>query len=420
MHQPVFASFLQGGFECSTHVRPDGRRLDLVSATKHDQFATQDFNAVKRYGMRTVREGLRWHIIERLRDNYDFTSALAIHRAAENTNTEVIWDLLHFGWPDHQDVFSPAFPESFGRFAGEFARILKSESNKTLFLAPVNEISFLSWGGGEKGFLNPFARGRGCELKRQLVRSYIAAVEAIGCLTTNVRFVAPEPVIHIASNPALPEAAVETEHSRRSMFEAWDMICGRLCPELGGKPGYLDIIGINFYDRNQWVHFGPTLTRCDPDYRPFREILKEIHDRYQRPLFVAETGTEDDGRSGWFNYVANEVVAAMRLGVPMKGLCLYPIVNHPGWNDDRHCRNGLFDYAGDQGYRSVHKPLARALLKANVIFQVEFQNLYEQYDSHVYGQARPPLPIPPALEFRFPAATASYEPVRTGAQGILF
>jgi hypothetical protein len=43
------------------------------------------------------------------------------------------------------------------------------------------------------------------------------------------------------------------------------------------------------------------------------------------------------------------------------GICLYPIVNHPGWDDDRHCYNGLWDYPDAHGAREIYEPLAREL-----------------------------------------------------------
>jgi hypothetical protein len=49
---------------------------------------------------------------------------------------------------------------------------------------------------------------------------------------------------------------------------------------------------------------------------------------------------------------------AMANGVPVEGICLYPILNHPGWDDDRHCYNGLFDYADATGRREAFGPLA--------------------------------------------------------------
>ena len=52
------------GFECSTQRRRDGRRLDLLAATRHDRLAGQDYGRAAEHGLRTVRDGLRWHLIE--------------------------------------------------------------------------------------------------------------------------------------------------------------------------------------------------------------------------------------------------------------------------------------------------------------------------------------------------------------------
>ena len=66
-------------------------------------------------------------------------------------------------------------------------------------------------------------------------------------------------------------------------------------------------------------------------------------------MLITETGAENCGRADWFAYVATEVRAALSLSVPVGGICLYPILNHPGWDDDRHCQNGLWDYADRDG-----------------------------------------------------------------------
>jgi beta-glucosidase/6-phospho-beta-glucosidase/beta-galactosidase len=144
-------------------------------------------------------------------------------------------------------------------------------------------------------------------------------------------------------------------------------------PELGGDEKYLDIIGVNYYPFNQWIH-GDTLyhprvpiTYEEPSYRPFSNILSEIYDRYRRPLFIAETGTEGDERVRWLSYVAGEVRAAIEAGVPVEGICLYPVVNFPGWDDDRHCHNGLWDYPDENGRREIYQPLADELVRQHVM-----------------------------------------------------
>src|SRR5690606_26022650 len=53
----TFSSFCQGGFECSAHVRQDGRRLDLLAATAHDRNAAADYCQLRQHGIVTVRDG---------------------------------------------------------------------------------------------------------------------------------------------------------------------------------------------------------------------------------------------------------------------------------------------------------------------------------------------------------------------------
>jgi hypothetical protein len=358
---PLFRSFFLAGFECSSHRRRGGYRVDVVAQSRHDELAAEDYARCAALDLRTVRDGVRWHRVERRPGHFDFSEELPRVRAARDAGVQVIWDLWHYGTPDHLDVFSPAFPERLARFARAFAEVVAGETDAVPFYCPVNEPSFVAWAGGSAGWFDPFRRGRGPTLKRQLVRANIAACEALWAVDPRARLCQIDPVIHITADPARPRDRRAAEGYRRSMFQAWDMLAGRLEPGLGGHPKYLDVVGVNLYDRNQWVHNGPVLRPGDALYRPFREILAEVHTRYGRPVFVAETGVEFDGRPAWLAYVGGEVRAALDAGVPVEGVCWYPILNHPGWEDDRHLQCGLWDYADANGHRDVHGPLLAEL-----------------------------------------------------------
>jgi hypothetical protein len=333
----------------------------MVAATHHDRYVEADYARMRGMNMATAREGIRWPQIERSPGELDFSSVLPFFKAAREHGIEVIWDVLHFGWPDYLDIFGEEWQNSFQRLARAFAGLLREQATPPYWVAPANEISFMSWAGGDVEYLNPFARGRGPELKCALVKAFIAGARILREEIPSVRLVSPEPVIHITGRPHVPGDDGAAEGYRQSMFEAWDMILGRRNPELGGAEDLIDAIGVNFYDRNQWVNCGKTLVRTDPEYRPFREILAEVAGRYQRPVFVSETGTEGDDRPAWFRYIANEVHAAIEKGIPVKGICLYPILDHPGWDDDRYCPNGLWGYADDAGERTIYEPLAAEL-----------------------------------------------------------
>jgi beta-glucosidase/6-phospho-beta-glucosidase/beta-galactosidase len=295
-------------------------------------------------------------------------------RAARDTGTQVIWDLCHYGVPDDVDIFDSEFIARFAAFARAFARLLANETDDMPFVAPVNEISFFTWAAGEVAYLHPFVVGRGDELKRQLVRGAIEATEAMWSVDARTRIVHTDPIIHIVASPDRPQNAKAAECYRTAQFQSWDMLAGRLTPELGGAPKYLDIIGVNYYPNNQWVcgadSFNPefALPRSHPDYRALRFILDETYRRYRRPLLIAETGAEGDARPEWLAYIGAEVRRALEMGVEVEGICLYPIVNHPGWDDDRHCHNGLWDYADEYGERLIYEPLAAELSRQQSLF----------------------------------------------------
>jgi hypothetical protein len=131
----VFASFLQAGFECSTQLLRSGRRLDLIASTQHERLVREDYQRLIQLGVLTVREGLRWHLVDNDKGDLDFSSVIPLIEAANDEGVEVIWDLLHFGWPNHLDIFTCEWQRSFERLAGEFARLWRRYSGDKAFFA---------------------------------------------------------------------------------------------------------------------------------------------------------------------------------------------------------------------------------------------------------------------------------------------
>ncbi len=357
----TFASPVLGGWECSTHVRRDGRRLDLIAATGHDAHAAADYRQLARLGIRTMRDGVRWHLVDR-GGRWDFSSLTPMLEAARETATQVVWDLLHYGWPDGLDVWSPVFVDRFAAFAAAVGRHHREVTDAVPFWCPVNEISFHSWAGGDARYLNPFEAGRGFELKVQLARASIAAMHALLAVDPRARFVHAEPLIavHHADWTGRPRHEAHGWHD--AQFQAFDLIAGRMWPQIGGEPRFLDLVGANYYSNNQWIHGGPPIEMDDPLYTPLSDLLFSLAARYHRPVLVAETGTEGARRAAWFGYVRAEVAKARARGVQVEGVCLYPVADHPGWDDDRACPNGLLGAVPKLGGRAVHEALAARLI----------------------------------------------------------
>ncbi len=356
----LFASVIQGGWESSTHRRRDGRRLDVIAAIGHDTHAAQDYLQLQGLGIRTCRDALRWPSID-AGGALDLGSWSPMLQAARDTGTQVIWDMMHYGWPDDLDVWSPAFVDRFARLARAAGRHHRQVTDAAPFWCPVNEISFLSWAGGDAGYLNPFAGGRGFELKVQLARCYLAARAELVAIDPRARFVTAEPLIAVQHADWTGRPLFEAHGWHDAQFQAFDLIAGRIWPQIGGSEAALDVVGVNYYWNNQWIHGGPPIDVDHALHRPLSDLLVEVAARYDRPVMLAETGTEGARRAAWFDHVMTQTHHARRRGVRVEGVCLYPIADHPGWDDDRMCPNGLLGADPSSGTRDVHVPLARML-----------------------------------------------------------
>lgn len=359
----LFGSMLMGGFECAAHKLSHGKRLDITASTGHDRRASDDYRLLQGHGMGAARDGLRWHLIERRPGHYDWSSFLPMLRAARDTGMTVVWDLLHYGLPNGVDVFSPRFVDRFGAFAAAAAGVIASETDTPPVFTPVNEISFWAFAGGDAGGLNPFARGRGDAMKRQLVRAALAATDAVRAVDRRARTACAEPLIHVLPRDQTPAAIAAAAQHTESQFEALDMLLGRKAADLGGSEAAVDIVGANYYYNNQWIDRGRTVYLGDWLHQPLHQLLAQVAARYNKPLYIAETGTEGVFRPQWLAYVCDEVAHAAEADNTIGGICLYPVISHLGWDDDRQCQNGLFDGHHPVAPRHTYAPLAREVMR---------------------------------------------------------
>lgn len=343
----LFRSFWLAGFESACHINRQGARLDLMSATQHDRELEADYARVRELGLLTVRESARWHLVDRGR-RLDFSTVLPVIEAARRQGIQILWTMCHYGWPEDVSLLSAGFVERFAHYCGAMAQVVSDSDDAVPFYTPINEISFFAWAAGEVGYMYPFLRGTGGELKRQLVRATIAGMEAIREVDSRARFVLVDPLIHVVTPRGRPDLARAAADQRASQFDAWDMLAGGLHPELGGSPRYLDIVGVNFYHANQWEYPDQRLrwedTPRDRRWIPLHQLLAEVHARYGRPMLISETSHFGAGRGRWLREVADEAAAARAAGVPLEGLCIYPIIDRPDWDDPGHWHNsGLWD-----------------------------------------------------------------------------
>lgn len=362
-----FDSFFQAGFECSSHRRRDGVRLDLIRATGHDKHVLRDYRLCRELGFRTLRDGLRWHLIGRSPGKYDWSSWLEMLEAAEQVGVQIIWDLFHYGSPDWIDQAAADFPERFTDFAIAALEVQQSVSDRPPLVCPLNEINFLSW-AVDDGYFPQVGPDRRGWFKGQLVRAAITAARAIKQRWPKSTIIWAEPLIHVAPHDRRRQTVRAAEANLLGMYEAYDWITGLARPELGGDPSLVDVVGWNFYPHNQWYFEGPTIPMGHHEYRPLGDMLVEMADRYEKPIFLSETGAEGTGKPSWLHYVCNEVRDAMTRGADIKGICWYPITAYPGWDNSRHAETGLLSTVVADGTRHVDERLLEEFQAQRALF----------------------------------------------------
>lgn len=336
-----FRSFWQVGYEGSDHINSLGVPVDMVSQTGHLTRLDEDYRNLAPLGIRTVRESAGWRTVA-AGGGLDFSSVRHRAMVAREHGIQILWTAMHYGLPPEVDPFGDAFADQFADYCGHLARVLEPfRDDLAPVFTPINEISFHCWAICNTRLFHPF-RGdtpdRADTLKRNLVRAALAGVDAIRAVIPDARMLHVDPLVHIvapAGEPGLEHAA---RAERAHQFDAWDMLCGRLHPHLGGSPAHLDLVGVNYYPPNQWEY--GTNNRLhwhlkDPRRQPFGELLAAAGARYGRPLVISETSHLGSGKAPWLAKIAAQVALTRAGGAAVEGVCLYPAVDRPDWEDAR-------------------------------------------------------------------------------------
>jgi len=354
----IFPTFFMTGFECSTFVWKDRERKDYVVSTAHDRYLEADLAAAMDLGIGVVREAIRWPEVDLGGGRYDWSSVKSVQDAATECKITPIWDLCHYGFPDGCDPFSQECLERFADYCSAAARFVTSTAEGPYFFTPINEITFFSAAASDLGWMYPFAKGHEQELKRALCRMDIAGVKAIREIEPRARMVHVDPIVHAvppSDRPDLADQARDEEHEKA--VEAWDMLCGRRAPELGGSPDILDIVGVNVYHYSQ-VQLDADKKReilgpRDPRRKPLSDLLQFAWDRYRRPIIIGETSGYQDNRAQWLRMTVEESLKALNAGVGLHGVCLYPFVDVPDWWTQKWAKIGIYDVADKEGFERV-------------------------------------------------------------------
>lgn len=341
----LFKTFFIGGYECADMINNRGNRVDLLAETGHDKNILEDYMLLAQAGIKTVREGIRWSFVEKEPHQYNFTEVKARILAAQEAGIQQLWDICHFGYPDGLMPGHPQFADRFARVCKAFAELYRRCTDDPLVVTPINEISFISWLGGDVRGTVPFMANAGWDVKYMLCKAAIQGIEAIKNVDPAAQIMMVEPLVRV--HPPLGNEPCEfVTHFNENQFQAMDMITGRICPELGGKPEYLDLAGFNYYYNNQWEHCGPTICWKTKEQcrMTFAQLLTWAYQRYQKPVVISETGHFKEDRGLWMELITDECIQALEAGVDLKGVCIYPVLDRPDWDTFEYIPCGMWGY----------------------------------------------------------------------------
>jgi hypothetical protein len=374
---PVFRGFFLAGFEGSTGYNRHGEWFDQMVATGHDRTVDRDYRELSRLGIHAVRDCVRWPLVDLGRGRYDFSTVDPLIEAAKKHRIDVVWDLFHYGYPQGLDLLGREFPQRFADYCFEVGRYIARNSGGPLWFTPVNEPSFFAFAGGEQGLFAPHLTGRGWDLKIALCRAAIAGIEALWVAAPGCRIVNVDPLCRVVPCPARPDLEEEAHaFNDRYVFQGWDILAGKLLPELGGSPRHLDVVGINYYWTNQW-EFGaeprsdgtiPPLADDDPRRLSLSQLVRIVWERYGHEMIISETAHVADERGPWMREVETEAAALLADDVALGGVCLYPILGMPEWHaPDIWTPMGLWDplcHTDPSGKRLICTDMLEALKEA--------------------------------------------------------
>jgi beta-glucosidase/6-phospho-beta-glucosidase/beta-galactosidase len=360
----IFPTFFISGFECSTFIwKGNKRRKNLINETQHDKQALIDYQILKSLRISAAREAIPWPFVDR-GGNYDFSCLDNILVAIKETKIIPVWDLCHYGYPDDLDPFSTEFVSRFSTYCEAASKYIITVLAEPYFFTPINEITFFSSCAAEWAWIAPFKTSKSDrnELRLNLCKATIAGVQAIKKVCPHARIIHADPLIQALAPATRPDLIHDANDiTYHDSFVAYDILSGKECPELGGSPDILDIVGINYYPFGQFLYTEKgtliPISHKDSHLQPFSYLIEKVWKRYNRPIIISETGGVGEDRVDWLKYIMAESLFAIERGVDLQAICLFPAIDAPDWHTDKWKHVGIVDLEreGDVLKRVVNK-----------------------------------------------------------------
>ena len=330
--------------------------------TDHQIHWQDDLRRAKDLGVQFIRYGLPWDMQHPEKDQFDWTWTDQVMVHLKELDLRPVWDLIHFGTPEWLEggFLSPGYPAEIARYARAFAERYPQVTHYT----PFNEPYICAFFRGGNGTWPPY--GTTAQTFSELL---IPIIEGIRQTVNTILEVNPQARFWLNDGAdgfrALdPEIQLLADELTQYRFIALDVLLGKATPESWTAqfllrngatqnwlnsfihhPVQIDVIGLDYYPGSEHVIFTPRGPkppsdwgrrndyRLDADPTPpgLGETLRLYFERYQKPVYVAETSSDRDQQK-WLNYSVSEVARVRSEGVEVVAYTWWPLFDHIDWN----------------------------------------------------------------------------------------
>ncbi len=327
--------------------------VDELSWTGHRARWREDLALARQSGADAIRYGITWPELNPARGHYDWSWSDQVVGELERIGLEPVWDLIHFGTPSWLagGFLDPAYVEAVAEFCRAFAGRYRGTVRK---YTPLNEPYITTYFRAGWGIWPPHLRGTA-----GFVRFLHPVVDGLRASIRAIREAAPGAEIWLndgadAFHPALPELAGEARQRTVERYAALDILMGLARPgqetyewltragypaeSLRGEPVDIDVIGLDYYPDTEHelsrASDGTLVISRVPRPVGIAQTMRQYHERYRKPLFIAESSFEgsDEERAGWIDRNIDAIRTVRSEGVPCIGYTWWPLFDHVDWN----------------------------------------------------------------------------------------
>jgi beta-glucosidase len=341
------------GFECSTFPQVG---MDELALTQHDRFWGSDLVRARDAGCRTIRYGIRWHVVNPAPHEWDWTSVDGPMEMMRELGIEPIVDLFHFGVPTWlgTGVLTSIFPD----FQAELSRAFARRYPWVRWYTPTNEPYIMAQFGGEIGAWFPYEHGPQTFVRalRNVARGVCESWAEIVAERPDARMMISDTCeFWHAEDDAVGERADLMNERRFLMHElyggrvgrdhqlrAWLVENGMDDADLDWfeqHPAPLDVVGLDHYPHSEHqLRSGPDgglidETRAMERQHGPAELVRQYFARLGRPLIFAETGApgDDDRKIWWLDRIVEQARTVRSEGVPLIGITWWGLIDQVDW-----------------------------------------------------------------------------------------